>query len=104
MLFCPSLDDGYEGGGIGSVMPAAKAWEGFWEVCDAIDVWSWPPFLGDLTFYDGFVWNAEFAVGDRSVKIGAQLAGLPSTIEDDVMRLHKTLQQMIGWLPRCARR
>jgi len=79
------------------VTPTAAQWEEFWRVCDEIDVWSWPPSLGDVRVFDGLSWETELEVGSRRVVSRGQVWGSPPDFEPKLMRLHEALQALTGW-------
>ncbi len=80
-----------------SMTPTAEQWEKFWQVCDEIDVWSWPPTLGDLHLCDGLQWITELEVGSRSMASRGQVHGSPPGFREKLKLLHQTLQAMVGW-------
>jgi hypothetical protein len=77
--------------------PTSAQWEEFWRVCDEINVWSWPPTLGELRVFDGLSWTTELEVGSRHVVSRGQLFGSPPDFRAELMRLHGALQAMVGW-------
>lgn len=77
--------------------PLPAQWEEFWQVCDEIDVWSWPPSLGDRHVIDGLQWITELEVGTRYVASCGQVQGSPPDFVAKLMRFHQALQEMAGW-------
>jgi hypothetical protein len=80
-----------------AITPTTAQWRVLWRVCDEIDVWSWPPTLGDLDVIDGLQWITELEVGSRHMASRGQVHGSPAGFEAKLMRLHTTLQMMAGW-------
>ena len=79
------------------VVPTLTQWYEFWRVCDEIDVWSWPPTLGDMSVCDGLQWVLELEVSGRRVASEGQVHGAPPDTGSKLMRLHRALQAMAGW-------
>src|SRR5688572_28556349 len=72
-----------------AMTPTPAQWEGFWRICDEIDVWSWPPTLGDLHVIDGLQWITELEVGSRRMASTGQVLGSPPDFPAKLMRLHR---------------
>ena len=81
----------------GWVTPTPAQWEEFWRVCDEIDVWSWPPTLGNLRVIDGLSWKTELKIGSRHMASIGQVFGSPPDFRPKLMRLHRALQTVAGW-------
>ena len=79
------------------MVPTTSQWQDFWTACDEVDVWSWPPSLGDTSVIDGLQWIIDLEVGGRRVKSTGQVDGAPPGIYESLMRLHRLLQGMVGW-------
>jgi hypothetical protein len=79
-----------------TMTPTTAQWEEFWRVCDEIEVWSWPPALGNIYLYDGLQWQTELEIGSRRMASMGQASGLPE-FRSKLMRLHRALQAMAGW-------
>jgi hypothetical protein len=79
------------------ITPTKAQWEEFWRVCDEIDVWSWPPTLGDMRVMDGLQWITELECGSRRMASRGQVVGSPPDFAAKLMRLHQALQSMAGW-------
>jgi two-component system OmpR family response regulator len=79
------------------MVPTLTQWETFWRVCDEIDVWSWPPTLGDVHIVDSLSWELSLMAGGLRVESKGQVRGSPVGFEEKLMRLHRALQQMTGW-------
>jgi hypothetical protein len=77
--------------------PTAAQWEEFWRVCDEIDVWSWPPTLGDVHMRHGLQWITLLEVGSRRMASNGQVDGSPPGFYAKLMRFHQALQAMVGW-------
>ncbi len=77
--------------------PTSAQWEEFWRVCDEINVWSWPPTLGELRVIDGLSWITDLEAGSRHVVSTGQWVGSPPDFTAKLMRLHQALQAMVGW-------
>jgi len=80
-----------------TITPTPAQWDELWRVCDEIDVWSWPPTLGNLHVIDGLQWTLELEVGARSMVSQGQVDGSPPDFEAKLLRLHQALQAMTGW-------
>jgi hypothetical protein len=81
-----------------AITPTSNQWREFWQVCDEVDVWSWPPTNDGLLFIrDGLEWTLELQFGNRHVVSKGQVIGTPSGFEGKLMRLHKSLQAMTEW-------
>lgn len=85
------------GSGESMIIPTREQWEEFWRVCDEIDVWSWPPRLGDRWVIDGLEWTLVLECRGRAVVSEGQVHGSPEGLYEKLMRLHRTLQSMAGW-------
>jgi CheY-like chemotaxis protein len=83
-----------------TVIPTLSQWNDFWRICDEIDVWAWPPWLGDEYVCDGLQWSIRFAVGDLRVESEGQLHSSPDDFDGKLKRLHHALQRMTGWQPK----
>ena len=79
------------------ITPTSAQWENLWRVCDEIDVWHWPPSLGDTKVFDGLTWTLELEIGTRRVVSNGQVHGSPPGYEEKIMRLHQAFQEMAGW-------
>jgi hypothetical protein len=58
------------------MVPTASQWQEFWTTCDEVDVWSWPPSLGDTSVDDGLQWIIELEVGRRRVRSTGQVQAI----------------------------
>jgi hypothetical protein len=85
-----------------TMTPTAAQWEEFWRVCDEIDVWSWPPLLGNMMVCDGLQWVTELEIGSRRMNSMGQVHGSPPGFSAKLMRLHRALQAMAGWQPQAG--
>ena len=83
---------------IGETTP--DQWIEFWRVCDEINIWSWPAFVGDRKVNDGLQYVLELRVGHRNAKSEGQCVGAPLGFQTKLMRLHDKLQTMVGWNSR----
>jgi hypothetical protein len=81
------------------VTPTRAQWERFWCVCEEIDVWSWPPRLGNMSVIDGLQWDTKLEIGSRRVASNGQVHGSPPDFGPKLMRLHRALQALAGWKP-----
>lgn len=61
-------------------------------------MWSWPLEIGDKDVIDGLMYALEITVGPRSVKSRGQVVGSPPGFREGLMKLHKGLQDLVGWL------
>src|SRR5262249_19329738 len=81
-----------------SVVPSPDEWTRFWNACDEIGVWSWPPEVGDVDVPDGLIYELEIAAGSRSVKSRGQVVGSPPDFGEKLLKFHRALQALVGWL------
>jgi hypothetical protein len=79
------------------VKPTRMQWRLFWRVCQEIDVWNWPPTLGNMHVCDGLQWTLELEFGNRRVMSRGQVSGSPAGTGNRLMKLHRTLQAMACW-------
>lgn len=79
------------------VIPMRSQWEDVWCVCDEIDVWSWPKLVGEILIDDGLQYTLKLEVGSRAVESSGQVCGSPKGFYEKLMKLHRALQQLVGW-------
>lgn len=80
------------------IVPTLDQRQGFWNICDEIDVWSWPPVFGRTSIIDGLMYSLELEVGNRIVKSEGQACESPG-FTSKLLRLHRALQAMAGYIP-----
>jgi hypothetical protein len=80
-----------------SFVPTPERWAEFWRVCDEVDVWSWPPDVGDPSVIDGLLYKIQIDVGSRSVKSEGQVSGSPAGFRERLLKVHCTLQSLVRW-------
>jgi hypothetical protein len=81
-----------------AIIPTSNQWQEFWQVCDEVGVWSWPPTNEGLYLVrDGLQWDLELQFGNRHVVSQGQVTGTPRGFWEKLMRLHESLQAMTEW-------
>lgn len=77
------------------VRPTAARWAEFWRVCRALDVWSWPEWLGDRDD-SGLGWHLVLEAQGRRLVSAGRVAGAPQGQHRKLMSLHAELQRLLG--------
>jgi hypothetical protein len=80
----------------GEVIPPASSWKRFWEVCDRINIWSWPKLDPKGHGYDELQFGIKLQVGPR--KIGG-MGWVRDAVETEkkIMRFLEELQSLTDW-------
>ncbi len=87
----------FTGSADGFIVPTADGWTEFWGVCDEVDIWSWPPEVGNLSVIDGLEFEIDIEVGAHSVRSKGQASGAPAGFGEKLLKVHKALQSLVGW-------
>jgi hypothetical protein len=78
------------------VIPPNSSWKRLWEVCDQIDIWSWPKAGFEGHGYDELQFVIRLQVGQRKIGGLGWVRDTPET-EKKVMRFLEELQGLTEW-------
>ena len=87
-----------------AVTPTHDEWQAFWQTCDEINVWAWPPMVGDTQFCDNLHWSLELEHGRHAVVAQGQVYGSHAGFPNQLLRLLQILKAMTNWSKNLARR
>jgi hypothetical protein len=86
-----------------AVTPVPSRWAELWRICDEVDIWSWPPDIGDQRVIDGLLFEIEIEIGGRSVRSRGQVVDSPAGFGERLLRVHGAFQSLVGWQPSAVK-